>query len=428
MRAFSSFLLLPLLLAWVAAAQEEVYLQVTRAGMAQVVIAPRPFAIRGEGAPAAYATFWQALASDLSATPILTLLPEDRMQLVEIDEKNPELTRQRFRAVGAQFWLEGTLATAGAQVVCDVRLLDLVSGEVAFSRRYSATLKTLTTLAHTVANELFHLFTGKPGPFLSRIAFVSDRSGFKELWIMRWDGSEQEQLTQHRSIASAPSWSADGQWLAFTSFLRGQPQLFLLKPSEGYLKNLPSLPGVNSSPSFSPDGQYLAFAAGENGYTNIYLLHLASGELQRLTNTRAIDTQPAFSPNGRQIVFTSTRAGSPQLYLMDAEGTNVRRLTFEDTFADEASWAPDGVRIAYTTKVGDRFQIAILDLRTGGRTVIPGPGNNESPCFSPDGSLLAFTSDRTGRKQIYITDAQGHARPLTQQGNNMQPSWVGELR
>lgn len=408
--------------------QEEVYLQVTRAGVSQVVIAPTPFALSGDGAAEAYGTFWHTLAKDLAATPVMALLSEERLALVEVDPARPDLTRQRYRAVGAQFLLTGSFATSGSQVACDVRLTDLASGEVAFSRRFTANRKALATLAHTVANELFHLFTGRNGPFLSRIAFVSDRTGAKELWIMRWDGSDQEQLTQHRSIASAPAWSPDGQWLVFTSFLRGQPQLFLLRPTEGYLKPLPSLPGVNSSPSFSPDGRLVVFAAGDGGFTNLYLLNLTSGETWRLTTTRAIDTQPAFSPNGRQIVFTSTRAGTPQLYLMDAEGTNLRRLTFEDSFADEASWAPDGVRIAYTTKVDDRFQIAVLDLRTGQRTVIPGPGNNESPCFSPDGTLLAFSSDRTGRKQIYITDAQGHAVALTSQGNNLQPAWVGELR
>ncbi|MFN3413265.1 MAG: Tol-Pal system beta propeller repeat protein TolB [Thermoanaerobaculum sp.] len=409
-------------------AQEEVYLQVTRAGVSQVVIAATPFAVSGDGAGEVYASFWQTLAQDLSSTPVMTLLPEERAALVEVDPARPDITRQRWRAVGAQFLLSGSFATSGSQVACDVRLTDLASGEVAFSRRFAATRKALPTLAHTVANELFHLFTGKSGPFLSRIAFVSDRTGTKELWIMRWDGSEQEQLTQHRSIASAPAWSPDGQWLVFTSFLRGQPQLFLLRPTEGYLKPLPSLPGVNSSPSFSPDGSKVVFAAGDGGVTNLYLLDLATNETTRLTTTRAIDTQPAFSPNGRQIVFTSTRAGSPQLYLMDAEGTNVRRLTFEDSFADEPSWASDGVRIAYTTKVDNRFQIAVFDLRTGQRTVISGPGNNESPCFSPDGTLLAFTSDRSGRKQIYITDAQGHAQPLTRDGNNLQPAWVGEIR
>lgn len=411
-----------------ALAQEEIYLQVTRGGLSQVVIGSLPFSLSGLGAEEVYQKFWQHLASDLSATPVVSLLPEDKAKLVEVDPNNEHLTRKRFRAVGAQFLLEGKLAVSGGQLACDVKLIDLASEEVAFSRRFSSGRKLVATLAHTVANELFHLFTGKKGPFLSRIAFVSDRSGAKELWIMRWDGSEQEQLTQHRSIASGPNWSSDGQWLVFTSFLRGQPQLYLLKPTEGYLKNLPALPGVNSSPSFSPDGRTVVFAAGEDGLTNLYSLELSSGQIQRLTHTRAIDTQPAFSPNGRQIVFTSTRAGAPQLFIMDAEGTNIRRLTLEDSFADEPAWAPDGIRIAYTTKVENRFQIAVIDLRTGTRRVYPGPGNNESPCFSPDGTLLAFTSDRTGSKQIYLTDAQGHARPITQEGNNLQPAWVGEIR
>lgn len=411
-----------------ALAQEEIYLQVTRGGLSQVVIGHLPFSLSGFGAEEVYQKFCQYLAADLSATPVVTLLPEDKAELVEVDGKSEHLTHQRFRAKGAHFLLEGKLAVSGGQLACEVKLTDLASEEVAFSRRFSAGRQLVATLAHTVANELFHLFTGRKGPFLSRIAFVSDRTGAKELWIMRWDGSEQEQLTQHRSIASGPNWSLDGQWLVFTSFLRGQPQLFLLKPTEGYLKNLPALPGVNSSPSFSPDGREVVFAAGEDGFTNLYSLELSSGQVKRLTHTRAIDTQPAFSPNGRQIVFTSTRAGSPQLFIMDAEGTNIRRLTFEDSFADEPAWAPDGVRIAYTTKVENRFQIAVLDLRTGTRTVIPGPGNNESPCFSPDGTLLAFTSDRAGSKQIYLTDAQGYARPITREGNNLQPAWVGEIR
>ena len=109
----------------------------------------------------------------------------------------------------------------------------------------------------------------------------------------------------------------------------------------------------------------------------------------------------------RQIAFTSTRSGSPQIYLMDADGSNVRRLTFDGNFHDEATWAEGGTRIACTTKVGARFQIATLDIVSGDQRVIAGPGNNESPCFSPDGSMLAFASDRTGTQQIFITDADG---------------------
>ena len=113
---------------------------------------------------------------------------------------------------------------------------------------------------------------------------------------------------------------------------------------------------------------------------------------------------------------------------MDAEGTNVRRLTMDDQFADEAAWAPDGVRLAYTTKVDERFQIAVLDLRSNTRTIVSGPGSNESPCWSPDGTMLAFVSNRTGLKQIYITDPTGKPRQITRSGNNLQPAWVAQVQ
>ena len=408
--------------------QEEVYLQVTNPGLTSVVIAlPSPLTRPG-GESAAARTFTDTLRADLEQTAVIRLLEPERERLVEVDPAQPALTRQRWRSVGAQFLLDSTVATAGAQLVADVRLWDLASGEIAYSRRLQAPTNLAATMAHTLANELVRLFTGRPGPFLSRLAFISDRSGAKELWVMRWDGSEAQQLTSYRSIAMGPAWSPDGQWLAFTSFLRGAPQLFLLRPTEGYLKPLSTLPGVNSSPSFSPDGRRVAFAAGGDGNTDIYVAEVESGALVRLTSSRAIETQPAWSPNGRQIAFTSTASGRPQIHLMDAEGTNARQLTFADTFADEAAWAPDGVRLAYTTMVDGRFQIAVLDMRTGTRTVISGPGSNESPCWSPDGTMLAFVSNRTGSKQIFITDAAGQPRQLTREGNNTAPSWVAQLQ
>ena len=407
-----------------ALAQDEVYLKVTNPGLSRVIVAMAAFpSLPGTDAGAA-STLLATLRKDLDETAVVGLVSEENARLVVVDAGNPALTRQRWRSVGAQFLLDGSIAGAGNQLVLEVRLWDLTSGEAAYTRRFQGTVSLATTMAHSLANELVHLFTGKPGPFLSRIAFVSDRSGNKELWVMRWDGSEPQQLTSHRSIALSPAWSPDGQWLCFTSFLRGSPQLFIFRPREGYLKALSMLPGVNSSPSFSPDGKQVAFAAGESGETDIFVVPAEGGTAIRLTHTRGISTQPAWSPSGRQIVFTSSVGGSPQLYIMDAEGTNVRRLTSEDKYADEASWAPDGVRIAYTTLVDDRFQIATLDLRTGARSFIAAPGNNESPCWSPDGTVLAFVSNRTGTKQIFITDQVGRPRQITTEGNNIQPAWV----
>jgi TolB protein len=343
--------------------------------------------------------------------------------LVE-DDPRPEVLNQRWRAIGSQFLLSGTVVRAGGQLVVEARLVDLVSGEFAFAKRYRAGITASPVVAHTLANDIVQVFTGRAGPFLSRIGFISDRSGGSEIWVMDWDGDNPKQLTKHGTIALAPAWSPDGKQMVFTSFLRGAPALFVLVPQEGYLRMLWDKGGVNSSASFSPDGKKIAFASSVDGNTDIYTMPVDGGTPQRLTSARGIDTQPAWAPNGRQIAFTSTRSGSPQIYLMDADGSNVRRLTFDGGFHDEATWTLDGTRLACTTKVGDRFQIATIDTITGEQTVIPGPGNNESPCFSPDGSMLAFASDRTGSPQIFITDADGIPHQLTSEGKNHSPTWT----
>lgn len=199
----------------------------------------------------------------------------------------------------------------------------------------------------------------------------------------------------------------------------------MLTPQEGYLKLLWDEGGVNSSASISPDGTTLAFASSRDGNVDVYTMPVGGGAPSRLTTARGIDTQPAWAPNGRQIAFTSARSGTPQIHLMDRDGSNVRRLTFEGGFHDEPAWSYDGTRVVCTTKVGATFQLATIDIVTGDRTVIAGPGNNESPTFSQDGTMLAFASDRTGEPQIFITDADGVPRQLTSEGTNHSPVWIG---
>jgi len=405
-------------------AQDELYLEITQPGLRRVAVAAPPLMVL-PGTPAEAAKgFQQTLDNDLAAAAPIAVVDPRLYALVE-DDPRPEVLNQRWRAIGAQFLLSGTVVRAGGQLVVEARLVDLVSGEFAFAKRYRAGIGAAPVVAHTLANDIVQVFTGRPGPFLSRIGFVSDRTGGPELWVMDWDGENPKQLTKHGTIALAPAWSPDGSQLAFTSFLRGAPALFVLTPQEGYLRLLWDKGGVNSSATFSPDGSKIAFASSRDGNTDIYVLPVEGGSPRRLTAARAIDTQPAWAPNGRQIAFTSTRAGTPQIYLMDADGSNVRRLSFDGAFHDEATWTYDGTRIACTTKVGGKFQIATIDTVTSERRVIAAPGNNESPCFSPDGSMIAFASDRTGTPQIFITDADGAPHQLTFEGKNYSPTWTG---
>jgi TolB protein len=413
-----------LLAAVSVAAQDEIYVEITGTGLRRVAVAAPPLMVL-PGTPADVAqSFQQTLDENLVAAAPIAVVDRKLHSLVE-DDPRPEVLNQRWQSIGAQFLLSGTVVRAGGQLVVEARLVDLISGEFAFAKRYRAGISAAEVVAHTLANDLVKVFTGRPGPFLSRIAFISDRSGSSELWIMDWNGKNQKQLTKHDAIALAPSWSPDGKHLVFTSYLRGTPALYLLTPQEGYLKMLWDSGGVNSSANFSPNGRTIAFASSVDGNVDIYTVPVDGGEAQRLTTARGIDTQPAWAPNGRQIAFTSTRSGSPQIYMMDADGSNVRRLSFGAYFHDEPTWAYDGTRIACTTRDEGTFQIATLHTVTDERVVIPAPGNNESPCFSPEGSMIAFESDRSGKPQIYITDADGMPRQLTTEGTNHSPTWIG---
>jgi len=405
--------------------QDEIYLEITQPGLRRVAVAAPPLMVLPQTPADVAQTFQATLDQDLGAAAPIALVDRRLYALVE-DDPRPEVLHQRWRAIGAQFLLSGTVVRAGGQLVVEARLVDLVSGEFAFAKRYRAGTSAATVVAHTLANDLVQVFTGRPGPFLSRMAFISDRTGNSELWVMDWNGANAKQLTKHGSIALAPAWSPNGDQLVFTSYLRGAPALFLLTPQEGYLKLLWNKGGVNSSASFSPDGSQIAFASSTDGNVDIFVMAIEGGEPTRLTTSRGIDTQPAWAPNGRQIAFTSTRSGSPQIYLMDVDGTNVRRLSFSGEFHDESSWSYDGIRLVCTTRVDGRFQLTTINTVTGDESILPGPGNNESPVFSPDGSMLAFSSDRTGLPQIFITDADGVPRQLTSEGKNHSPTWVGE--
>jgi TolB protein len=419
--------LVAIFLASIAAAQDDIYLEITQPGLRKVTVAAPPLMVM-PGTPVDVAKgFQETLDVDLRAAAPIAIVERRLYALVE-DDPRPEVLNERWRSIGAQFLLSGTVVRAGGQIVVETRLIDLVSGEFAFAKRYRAGISASEVVAHTLANDLVQVFTGRQGPFLSRIAYISDRTGESEIWVMDWNGKNKKQLTKHNSLALAPSWSPDGKHLVFTSYLRGTPAIYQLTPQEGYLKLLWDKGGVNSSASVSPNGKTVAFASSLDGNVDIYTIPIEGGEAQRLTTARGIDTQPSWAPNGRQIAFTSTRSGAPQIYMMDADGSNVRRLSFNGFFHDESTWAYDGTRIACTTRDDGNFQIATIDAVTNDRKVIQAPGNNESPCFSPEGSMIAFESDRSGKPQIYITDANGVPRQLTTEGSNHSPTWIGAAR
>ena len=313
------------------------------------------------------------------------------------------------------------------EYVIEARLVD-ATGATQYGKRYRGQLGALSRIAHTVANDLVRSVNGRPGIFLSQIAFASNRTGNFEIWLMDWDGANQRQITKHNALSILPSWSADNERMVYTSFSRGTSDMYIINRRGGGRVRVNSGVGLNTSATFSPVSNDIAFVGSVHGNPDIYLIRDDSSNIRRLTTSDTIESTPEWSPNGRQISFTSGRSGTPQIYVMDAEGTNVRRISFEGDWNDDATWAPDGEQIAYTSKVNGRFQIRIMNLVNGESRVLAGEASNEQPTWSPDGRWMAFQSNRSGKWQIYKMRVDGtDLLPLTEAGENKDPDWSKKI-
>jgi TolB protein len=346
-----------------------------------------------------------------------------------------ELTGKRlrdfelYRSLGNEVVLLAEVKSGGDRLVLEGRIYDLKSGQSIVGKRYRGLYSQARRMAHTFADEVIFYFTARRGISLTSIAFYSDRDGFKELYLMDYDGGSQRRISAHKSVSMSPAWTPNGDGLAYVSFFNGPPAIYFVDLVTGRKRPVVTDGVFNTSPSFTPDGQRIAFSRSLGGNSEIYVCDRDGRNLRRLTHSAGIDTNPAWSPTGREIAFTSDRAGNPHVYVMDAEGTNLRRITFEGLYNDGADWSPDGTKLAYASRRrgGTNFKIAVSDLVTLEQQVLTrGPGSDETPTFSPDGRKIAFSSSRLGSHQIYVAELDGsYIRQLTDTGSNYGPTWSG---
>ena len=361
--------------------------------------------------------FFAPLTRDVAASGVFAIAPLPP----SVNVNAPDL----MKTANAQLLLKLNVFAIGQEYVVEARMVD-TNNSIQYGKRYRGQVGALSRIAHTVANDMVRAMNGRPGIFLSQIAYASNRTGVYEIWLMDWDGSNQRQITRHANLSILPSWSADNERMVYTSFFtaRGTSDMYIINRHGGERVRVNTGLGLNTSATFSPTSNDIAFVGSVHGNPDIYVIKDDSSNLRRLTTDDTIESTPEWSPTGRQISFTSGRSGTPQIYVMDAEGTNVRRISFEGEWNDDATWSPDGEQLAYTSRVNGRFQLRIMDLEHKQSRVLAGEGSNEQPTWSPDGRWIAFQSNRSGRWQVYKMRTDGtELLQLTFDGENKDPDW-----
>ena len=409
------------MLATSAFAQTQITTTIGANQAANVTRVAMPFPELGPGIDAAQvnSAFFGPLARDVAASGVFAIAPLP---------PNVPVTSDLLKRINAMASVRITIKQEGQDYIVAARMTDTTDTEL-YGRQYRGPAAALTKTAHLIADAMVRAINGKPGIFLSQIAFASDRErGVWEIYLMDWDGGNQRRITYHNALSILPSWSPDNERMVYTSFAKLTSDMYIINRRGGGRIRIHTGLALNTSATFSPVGNDIAFVGSTNGNPDIYLIKDDGTSLRRLTTSTSIESTPEWSPNGRQISFTSGRSGSPQIYIMDAEGTNVRRLSFEGEWNDDATWSPDGEQIAYTSRVSGRFQIRVANSGTGESRILAGEGSNEQPTWSPDGRWIAFQSNRSGRWQIYRMRADGtDLQQLTFDGENKEPDWSKKL-
>ncbi len=335
--------------------------------------------------------------------------------------------------LSAQFLAFGNTADINGNLVVTAYLYDVKNpaNPAVLAKRYIATLNEVSTreTAHRFANEIIQtLGGGIPGINLSQIAFVSNRSGHEEIWVMDYDGFNQHPITSYGSLSLTPRWAPDDSKLAFTSYASGNPEIDVYSFFTHHLLSFPHYRGLNTTPAWSPDGKKIAFCSSMSGTPEIYVSNADGSGLQRLTFSPSVNISPVWNPKtGNEIAFVSDRSGTPQIYIMNSDGTNLRRLITASGDAVAPSWSPNGLFMAYSWAVSETgtYDIYIIEIATGRIVQLTHDvGRNEHPWWAPDGRHLVFESTRSGKKQVWMMLADGSdPRQLTTTGENWNPSW-----
>lgn len=225
------------------------------------------------------------------------------------------------------------------------------------------------------------------------VAFVRATSDCNDIYLLRSDGGTTK-LTKCPRVVGAPAWSPTAKTLAISYVPRTgklMPKLAVLKATGGAPTVISTGVGTSNSPVFSRDASVLAFAGGDGGDDNlaIYTVPVAGGSATKLVGgSGEANDEPDWSPTADVIAWSHKAAMSPTFDVwtmaVDATGHNPTALT----------------------------------------NLTNGQGNSRYPSWSPDGTKVAFASDRSGSWQIYVMDADGgNVVQLTSNGNHTQPAW-----
>lgn len=153
----------------------------------------------------------------------------------------------------------------------------------------------------------------------------------------------------------------------------------------------------------------IILSMSDGAYKHLFAYHPSYMAVTRLTADAWDDDSPAVSPDGNKIAFTSNRFGTREIYILDLVSNTLTQMTNSSAYEGTIDWSPDGSYIVYDVYKNDHFDLVIQSVNDQSESPIQltdGTTNNFQPSWSPDGSELAFISDRSGQNAVWLARLQ----------------------
>ncbi len=424
----SAILVVALLLAGFGSARApEVRLSITKGFGEKVIVAVPLFEGEPSGLVDAEAVR-RVLLFDLTTSGYFSAVGNQQFvdEAEEDDRRSQKIGFKEWLALGAEVLVKGRFEPGPSEIVVEATVYDLAAGRPIFARRYTGSALEWRNAVHALADDIVLRLTGEPGIARTRIAFVSNATGTKEIYLMDYDGENRVRITRDGQMAIYPAWFPGAERIVYTRYSGNRQETRVVDLSSGRSERLTAFPGLNAFAAVSPRGDEMLMTLSKDGNPEIYRLRADGTNPRRLTFGRSTELSPCWSPDGRRIAFVSDRSGSPQIYVMSAGGGRSERLTYQGAYNTSPDWSPKGNLVVYTSRIEGVFQICTVDVDT--KEVVrltTGPGQKEDPSWAPDGRHVVYSMRSGGRSDLYMLDIYELA-PLKLTdgtGDYLSPAW-----
>ena len=262
----------------------------------------------------------------------------------------------------------------------------------------------------------------------SRLAFVSDRDGNREIYTVelvwmdgytQWEGRNLTNITQSPNHDWTPRFSPVSNQITYVTYFpeNDNYDIFIMNQDGSEKRNITNTPVYEKYPQFSPDGSFLIYQGWQKGKMEIFFSNLLDQNNINITrNIASHDLIPhgnAISPDGQRVVFTSERDGNRNIYIMNTDGTDQTQLTSHPAHDEEPVFSPDGLSIIFTSHRDGNKEIYIMNDQGNNMANLSNhPADDWNPRYYPDNQKIVFQSLRDGATnwEIYMMRLDGSGK------------------